>query len=157
MTNCFKFFSLFTTLQTTFAQCVRYFDLHHSETAAAQAAASGSSEGDATSSGKKTHRSRAKLYSTVGTPDYIAPEVLSQRGYGKECDWWSLGGKYSKRRRSNVAVMIVRVISISSFLFYCLLLNLSFPTNPNRITNCFKLFSLLQLYNYIAPASLFDF
>jgi serine/threonine kinase 38 len=39
----------------------------------------------------KTHRSRAKLYSTVGTPDYIAPEVLSQRGYGKECDWWSLG------------------------------------------------------------------
>ena len=32
---------------------------------------------------KKTHRSRAKLYSTVGTPDYIAPEVLSQRGYGR--------------------------------------------------------------------------
>ena len=66
-------------------------------------------------------------------------------------------GKYSKRRRSNVAVIIVRIIFIGSFLFYCLLLNHSFPTNPNRITNCFKLFSLLQLYNYIAPASLFDF
>ena len=37
--------------------------------------------------GKRTHRTRAMLYSTVGTPDYIAPEVLSQRGYGKECDW----------------------------------------------------------------------
>ena len=29
--------------------------------------------------------------------------------------------------------MIVRVIFISAFFFYCLLLNHSFPTNPNRI------------------------
>ena len=64
-------------------------------------------------------------------------------------------GKYSKRRRSNVAVIIVRIVFICPFLFYCLLLNHSFQTNPNKITNCFKLFSLLQLYNYIAPASLF--
>ena len=41
--------------------------------------------------------------------------------------------------RSNVAVIIVKVIFISVFLFYCLLSNHSFPTNPNRITNCFKL------------------
>jgi len=35
---------------------------------------------------------RRKLaYSTVGTPDYIAPEIFLQSGYGKECDWWSLG------------------------------------------------------------------
>jgi len=34
---------------------------------------------------------RALAYSTVGTPDYIAPEVFLQTGYDKSCDWWSLG------------------------------------------------------------------
>ncbi|XP_076265016.1 serine/threonine-protein kinase tricornered isoform X2 [Rhynchophorus ferrugineus] len=34
---------------------------------------------------------RALAYSTVGTPDYIAPEVFLQTGYGSACDWWSLG------------------------------------------------------------------
>ena len=40
-------------------------------------------------------------------------------------------GKYSKRRRSNVAVIIDRIVFIGSFLFYCLLSNHSFQTNPN--------------------------
>lgn len=34
---------------------------------------------------------RAYAYSTVGTPDYIAPEVFLPNGYTKAVDWWSLG------------------------------------------------------------------
>ena len=45
--------------------------------------------GDAGASPGPSRRELA--YSTVGTPDYIAPEVLAPVGYGKACDWWSLG------------------------------------------------------------------
>lgn len=37
----------------------------------------------------QNHRSTAR--SLVGTPNYIAPEVLLQTGYDSCCDWWSVG------------------------------------------------------------------
>jgi serine/threonine kinase 38 len=40
---------------------------------------------------KPNIRSRKLAYSTVGTPDYIAPEVFSQNGYTQTVDYWSLG------------------------------------------------------------------
>ena len=36
-------------------------------------------------------RNRKLAYSTVGTPDYIAPEVFGQQGYNETVDWWSVG------------------------------------------------------------------
>eukprot|EP01121_Diplochlamys_sp_Union-15-3_P006650 TRINITY_DN17158_c0_g1_i1.p1 TRINITY_DN17158_c0_g1~~TRINITY_DN17158_c0_g1_i1.p1 ORF type:complete len:327 (+),score=60.73 TRINITY_DN17158_c0_g1_i1:117-983(+) len=40
-----------------------------------------------------SHKIKASswAYSVVGSPDYMAPEVLTSSGYGNEVDWWSLG------------------------------------------------------------------
>ncbi|KAJ8607024.1 hypothetical protein CTAYLR_006245 [Chrysophaeum taylorii] len=34
---------------------------------------------------------RNALSTACGTPGYVSPEILTKRGYGKECDLWSLG------------------------------------------------------------------
>lgn len=34
---------------------------------------------------------RLMAYSAVGTPDYIAPEILTGYGYSFDVDWWALG------------------------------------------------------------------
>mmetsp|Transcript_3279 Transcript_3279/g.5752 ORF Transcript_3279/g.5752 Transcript_3279/m.5752 type:complete len:469 (-) Transcript_3279:876-2282(-) len=57
--------------------------------AAAGSTPAATTYGDKLAAWKRNARKMA--YSTVGTPDYIAPEVLLKRGYGKECDYWSLG------------------------------------------------------------------
>eukprot|EP00767_Chilomastix_cuspidata_P001396 gnl/Chilomastix_cuspidata/1509.p1 GENE.gnl/Chilomastix_cuspidata/1509~~gnl/Chilomastix_cuspidata/1509.p1 ORF type:complete len:459 (-),score=246.08 gnl/Chilomastix_cuspidata/1509:1022-2398(-) len=42
---------------------------------------------------KTWQQQRLRAFSTVGTPDYIAPEILSKsrHGYGVQADWWSVG------------------------------------------------------------------
>ena len=51
----------------------------------------GDSSKDTKSTQNQTIALQTKLYDTVGTPDYIAPEVFSQKGYDQMVDWWSFG------------------------------------------------------------------
>lgn len=36
-------------------------------------------------------KDRKLAFSAVGTPDYIAPEMLTRKGYCETVDWWSIG------------------------------------------------------------------
>ena len=56
-------------------------------------------------------------------------------------------GKYSKRRRSNIAVISVRIVFMSWFLFQCVLCNHTFSTNPNNVyTNIFFFMNFFHLF-----------
>eukprot|EP00796_Vickermania_ingenoplastis_P010850 gene10850-7516_t len=37
------------------------------------------------------HRQRVLFKSVVGSPSYIAPEIVMEQPYGLSCDWWSVG------------------------------------------------------------------
>lgn len=40
---------------------------------------------------RRREHQRCLAHSLVGTPNYIAPEVLLKTGYTQLCDWWSVG------------------------------------------------------------------
>lgn len=40
---------------------------------------------------RRMEHQRCLAHSLVGTPNYIAPEVLQRTGYTQLCDWWSVG------------------------------------------------------------------
>lgn len=62
-------------------------------------------------------------YSTVGTPDYIAPEVFTMKGYGPQIDWWSLGvilfemlNGYAPFSSENPTLTCKKILNFKQFL-----------------------------------------
>ncbi len=40
---------------------------------------------------KEGIKDNSSAYSFCGTPEYLAPEILTRKGHGFAADWWSLG------------------------------------------------------------------
>ncbi|KAK1396470.1 hypothetical protein POM88_006333 [Heracleum sosnowskyi] len=74
-----------------------------------------------------------EAYSTVGTPDYIAPEVLLKKGYSLECDWWSL-----------CAIMFEMLVGYLPFY------------SDDPMTTCRKVFSSIEMLMVSGMLSVID-
>ena len=92
-------------------------------------------ENDLNQTKRKTHALESKLLQTNELMSSMNMDRLLLTEESVEMENIN-EGKYQSSE-TGVVVIIVRIDFMSSFVFYCLLLNHSFPTSPNSSTNFF--------------------
>lgn len=106
---------------------------------------------------RRRHREhqRCLAHSLVGTPNYIAPEVLQRTGYTQLCDWWSVGvilyemlvgsPPFLANTPAETQYKVCRIILSLSLppLFF---LSLFFPFWFSLLLSSFLFFSFLPLF-----------
>ena len=56
---------------------------------------------------KESVQDNELVHTFVGTTEYLAPEILRQRGYTKAVDWWSLGVLLCVTHRQGCLCLVV--------------------------------------------------